>query len=159
MIKIFRFDSRIEEMSKKALESAKENFAYIDEITEYNQQKMLRAFIDKGVTESMFAESTGYGYNDRGREIIDEVFAQAVGAEDSIVRHNFTCGTHTLAVALFGVLRPGDTMLCVTGTPDLTTLFSLLSELLKTVIWVRLRILVSSMMKCLSKTIDSTMMP
>ena len=114
---MFRFDPKIEELSKIALESAKENFSYIDEITEYNQQKMLKAFIDKGVTESMFAESTGYGYNDRGREIIDEVFAQAVGAEDSIVRHNFTCGTHTLAVALFGVLRTGDTMLSVTGRP------------------------------------------
>ena len=114
---MFKFDSRIEELSKKALESAKENFSYINEITEYNQQKMLKAFIDKGVTESMFAESTGYGYNDRGREVIDEVFAQAVGAEDSMVRHNFTCGTHTLTVALFGVLRTGDTMLSVSGRP------------------------------------------
>lgn len=114
---MFKFDAKIEELSKIALESAKANFEYIDEITEYNQQKMLKAFIDKGVTESMFAESTGYGYNDRGREVIDEVFAQAVGAEDSIVRHNFTCGTHTLTVALFGVLRPGDTMLSVCGTP------------------------------------------
>ena len=114
---MFKFDAKIEELSKIALESAQANFEYIDKITEYNQQKMLKAFIDKGVTESMFAESTGYGYNDRGREVIDEVFAQAVGAEDSIVRHNFTCGTHTLTVALFGVLRPGDTMLCVTGTP------------------------------------------
>ena len=114
---MFKFNPKIEELSKIALENAKSNFNYIDEITEYNQQKMLKAFIDKGVTESMFAESTGYGYNDRGREIIDEVFAQAVGAEDSIVRHNFTCGTHTLAVALFGVLRPGDTMLSVTGRP------------------------------------------
>ncbi len=114
---MFKFDSKIEELSKVALKSAKANFEYIDEITEYNQQKMLKAFIDKGVTESMFAESTGYGYNDRGREVIDEVFAQAVGAEDSMVRHNFTCGTHTLAVALFGVLRPGDTMLSVCGRP------------------------------------------
>ena len=114
---MFKFDAKIEELSKIALESAKANFEYIDKITEYNQQKMLKAFIDKGVTESMFAESTGYGYNDRGREVIDEVFAQAVGAEDSIVRHNFTCGTHTLTVALFGVLRPGDTMLSVCGTP------------------------------------------
>ena len=114
---MFKFNSKIEELSKIALADAKENFEYIDSITEYNQQKMLKAFIDKGVTESMFAESTGYGYNDRGREVIDEVFAQAVGAEDSIVRHNFTCGTHTLAVALFGVLRTGDTMLCVTGRP------------------------------------------
>lgn len=114
---MFKFNSKIEELSKIALENAKRNFEYIDEITEYNQQKMLKAFIDKGVTESMFAESTGYGYNDRGREVIDEVFAQAVGAEDSIVRHNFTCGTHTLTVALFGILRPGDTMLSVTGRP------------------------------------------
>ena len=78
---------------------------------------MLRAFIDNHVSESMFTESTGYGYNDRGREVIDLVFSQAVGAEDAIVRHNFTCGTHTLTVALFGVLRPGDTMLSVTGRP------------------------------------------
>ncbi|MBO7319049.1 MAG: methionine gamma-lyase family protein, partial [Clostridia bacterium] len=113
----FKFDNRIEKISADALDVAKEEFSKIDEITEYNQQKMLKAFIDKGVTESMFAESTGYGYNDRGREVIDEVFAQAVGAEDSIVRHNFTCGTHTLTVALFGVLRPGDTMLSVSGTP------------------------------------------
>ncbi|MBR2418280.1 MAG: methionine gamma-lyase family protein, partial [Clostridia bacterium] len=89
----------------------------IDSITEYNQQKMLKAFINGGVSESCFTESTGYGYGDRGREIIDRVFAEAVGAEDAIVRHNFTCGTHTLAVALFGVLRPGDVMLSVTGVP------------------------------------------
>lgn len=114
---MFTFDSKLTELSDRAQEMSKKEFGLIDEITEYNQQKMLRAFIDQGVTEAIFAESTGYGYNDRGREIIDKVFAQAVGAEDAIVRHNFTCGTHTLTVALFGVLRPGDTMLCVTGTP------------------------------------------
>ncbi len=114
---MFSFDKRIEELSAKALETAKKEFQAIDEITEYNQQKMLKAFINNRVSESMFTESTGYGYNDRGREVIDLVFAEAVGAEDSIVRHNFTCGTHTLTVALFGVLRPGDTMLSVTGRP------------------------------------------
>ena len=77
----------------------------------------LSAFINNHVSESMFAESTGYGYGDRGREVIDKVFAEIVGAEDALVRHNFTCGTHTLAVALYGMLRPGDIMLCVTGTP------------------------------------------
>ena len=122
---MFKFDSRIEAFSKKALECAKENFSYIDEITEYNQQKMLKAFIDKGVTESMFAESTGYGYNDRGREIIDEVFAQAVGAEDSIVRHNFTCGTHTLTVALLAYSDP--VTLCCQSAADLMIRFCLLS--------------------------------
>lgn len=114
---MFSFDKRVEELSVKALEKAKTEFQLIDEITEYNQKKMLKAFIDNHVSESIFAESTGYGYNDRGRETIDLVFSQAVGAEDALVRHNFTCGTHTLTVALFGVLRPGDTMLSVTGTP------------------------------------------
>lgn len=114
---MFSFDKRVEELSVKALEKAKNEFQAIDEITQYNQQKVLKAFIDNHVSESMFAESTGYGYNDRGREVIDLVFSQAVGAEDALVRHNFTCGTHTLTVALFGVLRPGDTMLSVTGTP------------------------------------------
>lgn len=114
---MFSFDKRVEELSVKALEKAKNEFQLIDEITEYNQKKILKAFIDNHVSESMFAESTGYGYNDRGREVIDLVFSQAVGAEDALVRHNFTCGTHTLTVALFGVLRPGDTMLSVTGTP------------------------------------------
>ncbi len=114
---MFRFDNRIEEISVKALEESKKQFDKIEEITEYNQQKMLKAFIDNNVSESIFSESTGYGYNDRGREIIDRVFAQAVGAEDSLVRHNFTCGTHTLTVALFGILRPGDVMLSVSGRP------------------------------------------
>lgn len=114
---MFTFDERVEKLSSLALEKAKVKFEDIDEITEYNQRKMLKAFIDNGVSEAMFTESTGYGYGDRGRETIDKVFAQAVGAEDSVVRHNFTCGTHTLTVALFGVLRPGDTMLCVSGRP------------------------------------------
>ena len=114
---MFDFDRRIIELSEKASEIAKAQFENIDSITEYNQQKMLKAFINGGVSESCFTESTGYGYGDRGREIIDRVFAEAVGAEDAIVRHNFTCGTHTLAVALFGVLRPGDVMLSVTGVP------------------------------------------
>ncbi|MBQ7118354.1 MAG: methionine gamma-lyase family protein [Clostridia bacterium] len=114
---MFTFSNRVQELSKKALETVKNEFEIIDSLTEYNQQKMLKAFIDNGVSENIFAESTGYGYGDRGREIIDRVFAQAVGAEDAIVRHNFTCGTHTLTVALFGILRPGDTMLCVSGRP------------------------------------------
>ena len=114
---MFDFDKKIYQYSAEALEAVKGEFEAIDRITEFNQQKMLEAFIDNNVSESMFSGTTGYGYSDRGRETIDRVFAQAVGAEDSLVRHNFTCGTHTLAVALFGVLRPGDTMLCVTGTP------------------------------------------
>ncbi len=113
----FKIDQKVSDAAERALELIKPQFAVTDEITEFNQQKVLSAFIKNNVSESMFAESTGYGYGDRGREVIDKVFADIVGAEDSLVRHNFTCGTHTLAVALYGMLRPGDIMLCVTGTP------------------------------------------
>lgn len=113
----FSFDERIKEASAKALAKASEMFAEIEEITEYNQQKVLAAFINNNVCEADFSGTTGYGYGDRGREKLDRIYADAFGAEDAIVRHSFTCGTHTLAVALFGILRPGDTMLCVTGTP------------------------------------------
>lgn len=92
-------------------------FRTIEEIQRYNQQKMLAAFNRAGVSESHFVGSTGYGYGDRGREVLDEVYAYALGAEDALVRHNFVSGTHALTVALFGILRPGDKMLCVTGTP------------------------------------------
>ena len=78
---------------------------------------MLKAFIDNGVSESSFAGSTGYGYDDRGREVLDEVTAEIFGAEDALIRHSFASGTHTLAVMLFGVLRPGDKVLSATGVP------------------------------------------
>ncbi|MBR6531763.1 MAG: methionine gamma-lyase family protein [Clostridia bacterium] len=113
----FKIDEKVKSAAAKALEKIRPQFDKTDEIAEYNQQKVLSAFINNHVSESMFAESTGYGYGDRGREVIDRVFAEIVGAEDALVRHNFTCGTHTLAVALYGMLRPGDIMLCVTGTP------------------------------------------
>ena len=113
----FNISEKVQTATDIALEKLKPQFTVTDEITEYNQQKVLSAFIKNNVSESMFQESTGYGYGDRGREVIDKVFADIVGAEDALVRHNFTCGTHTLAVALFGMLRPGDVMLCVTGTP------------------------------------------
>lgn len=113
----FKIDEKVQSAAKIALKKIRPQFDITDEITEYNQQKVLSAFINNHVSESMFAESTGYGYGDRGREVIDRVFADIVGAEDALVRHNFTCGTHTLAVALYGMLRPGDIMLCVTGTP------------------------------------------
>lgn len=117
MTPFFNIDEKILNASDKALEKAKDQFKIIDEITEYNQQKVLSAFIKHGVSESHFASTTGYGYGDRGRETLDKIWADVFGAEDALVRHNFTCGTHTLATALFGVLRPGDKMLAVTGTP------------------------------------------
>ena len=114
---MFDFNEKIYKYADEAVKETRDEFESIDKITEFNQQKMLRAFIDNNVSEAMFSGTTGYGYYDRGRETLDKVLAKAMGAEDAIIRHNFTCGTHTLSVALFGVLRPGDTMLCVTGTP------------------------------------------
>ena len=99
------------------MKKAEKQFAAIEEVTEYNQQKVISAFIRHGVSESHFTGTTGYGYGDRGRDTLDKIWADVFGAEDALVRQNFTCGTHTLATALFGVLRPGDKMLAVTGTP------------------------------------------
>ncbi|MCQ2463202.1 MAG: methionine gamma-lyase family protein [Clostridia bacterium] len=111
------FSEKLLKLSDEALSECEAAFSNAEKIAEYNQLKMLDAFIKNGVTESMFAESTGYGYGDRGRETLDKVFACACGAEDAMVRHSLTCGTHTLTTALFGLLRPGDIMLCVSGRP------------------------------------------
>ncbi|MEE1011172.1 MAG: aminotransferase class V-fold PLP-dependent enzyme [Acutalibacteraceae bacterium] len=113
----FNYSDKIKAASDAALIKAKSKFDEIDSIAEYNQQKVLSSFINNRVSETDFAGSTGYGYGDTGRDKLDRIYADIFGAEDAIVRHSFTCGTHTLAVALYGVLRPGDTMLCVTGTP------------------------------------------
>lgn len=113
----FHIDPKICRAADAAMARIAPQLAAIDAVTDYNQQKMLAAFIANGVSESHFAASTGYGYDDRGREALDKVYAKAFGAQDALVRHNFVSGTHALTVALFGVLRPGDTMLCVTGTP------------------------------------------
>lgn len=117
MYPYFKIDEKIKKTAERAAEMVQPAIQKIDETTDYNQQKMLAAFIKNGVSESHFAASTGYGYGDRGRETLDKVYADAFGAEDALVRHNFASGTHALTVALFGVLRPGDTMLSVTGIP------------------------------------------
>ena len=113
----FNIDSAIMRHHDKAMEKIQEPFKLVEETTQYNQEKVLAAFIENGVSESHFVETTGYGYGDRGRDTLDRVFAMSMGTEDALVRHSFASGTHTISVALFGVLRPGDTMLCVTGTP------------------------------------------
>lgn len=117
MYSYFNIDDKLIKLSEKAENLAKPYFKAVEEIQRYNQQKMQAAFMNAGVSESHFVGSTGYGYDDAGRDALDKVFAYALGAEDALVRHNFVSGTHTLTVALFGVLRPGDKMLCVTGTP------------------------------------------
>lgn len=113
----FNVSDKLLEFDKKALSLCEEQFSKIDKITEFNQLKMLSAFIKNGVSEASFSGSTGYGYDDRGREILDKIMADCMGAEDALIRHSFASGTHTLSVALFGILRPGDKVIAITGRP------------------------------------------
>ena len=114
---IFNIDEKILNHAKKAEAECKEMFEKIDEVAEFNGQKVLKAFIDNRVSDSCLKGTTGYGYDDLGRDTLDKVYAQAFGGQDAIVRHNFVNGTHALSTALFGVLRTGDTMLAMTGKP------------------------------------------
>ena len=116
-MEFFRFDNKIEETARRAEELAAETFARIDRIARNNSEKVLKAFIDCRVGEMHLKGTTGYGYGDAGRDKLDEVFAKVLGAEDALVRHNFVNGTHAISTALFGVLRPGDTLLSLTGAP------------------------------------------
>lgn len=116
-MEFFDIDQRIIVASQKAMELCKDKLAEVDSIQEYNQRKMIKAFQYAGVRESHLKGSTGYGYDDAGRDALDKVYAYAFDAEDALVRHNFVSGTHALTVALFGMLRPNDTMLSVTGMP------------------------------------------
>lgn len=113
----FQIDPYLQKIAKQAEEKCAARFAQIDEIAEYNQLKVLSAFNRQGLSETHFVGSTGYGYGDRGREVLDAVFAEVMGCEDALVRHNFVSGTHALTTALFGVLRPGDVMVSITGSP------------------------------------------
>ena len=113
----FKIDNDLLEMDKQALTECAPIFEKIDDVTEFNQLKVLNAFIKNGVSEASMAGSTGYGYDDKGREILERVMADCMGAEDSLMRHNFVSGTHTLTVALFGILRPNDKVLVLTGRP------------------------------------------
>ena len=113
----FNIDKRLEEIDKRAAELCLSAFNKAELISEYNQQKVLSAFIKCGVSEMHLGVSTGYGYDDIGRDTLDKVVAIAFGAEDALIRHSFASGTHTLSVALFGILRPGDTVLVLTGRP------------------------------------------
>ncbi len=114
----FEISDRVKDVSATALKNAETVFGKIDEITEYNQQKVLSAFIRNRVDETDFNTSTGYGYGDKGREKLDVLTADIFGAESAIIRAGaLASGTHTLAVCLYGILRPDDTMLCVTDAP------------------------------------------
>lgn len=93
------------------------DFKIIDDIARYNQLKVLKAFQNNRVSDVHFNSTTGYGYDDAGREVIDNIYAEVFGAEDALVRHNIINGTHAISLCLFAVLRPGDTLVAVTGKP------------------------------------------
>ena len=113
----FSIDPYILNAARQAEQTCASAFKRIDENAEYNATKVLSAFIQNNVSESHFAGSTGYGYGDRGREVLDAVLAQILGTDDALIRHNFVSGTHAITTALFGVLRPGDTIVSLTGLP------------------------------------------
>jgi aluminum resistance protein len=92
-------------------------FKKIDEICEYNSLKVLNAFWNNKLSEAHFSQTTGYGYDDIGRDVIEKIYAEIFGAEDALVRSQFISGSHALTVALFAYLRPGDTMLSISGLP------------------------------------------
>ena len=104
-------------LDRAALESARADFERIDEISLYCTEKVLDAFAQERVSENHLHGSTGYGYTDPGREVLDRVYARAFECEDALVRPQFVSGTHVLTVALFGMLRTGDTMVSITGSP------------------------------------------
>jgi cystathionine beta-lyase family protein involved in aluminum resistance len=104
-------------VSYEADNMCREAFARIDETAAYNAAKVLAAFQKNRVGESHLQGTTGYGYGDRGRDTLDKVFAQVAGAEDALVRHSFVSGTNAITTALFGILRPKDEMVSITGLP------------------------------------------
>lgn len=100
-----------------AHEKLKDRFAEIDSIAEYNQFKVLNAFQKNRISYAHLGETTGYGYDDLGRDTLDKVYSEILGCEDSMVRHNIVSGTQAISVCLFGVLRPGDILASVVGKP------------------------------------------
>jgi len=105
------------EIVKNAEKSLREQFELIEDIRDFNQKKVLEAFIDNKVAPEHFYTVSGYGHDDLGREVLDNVFAQVFKAEKALVRVHFASGTHTLACALFGNLKYGDKLVSVAGAP------------------------------------------
>ena len=117
MYKEFGIDEKLENLAQKVESQIENKIKEIDDICMYNSIKVLKAFQDNNISDMHFNSTTGYGYGDIGRDTIEKVFAQVLGAKDSIVRSQFISGTHALTVTLFALLRPNDTMLTITGEP------------------------------------------
>ena len=113
----FGVSPEILRLTAEAEAESAENFKHIAEVAEFNQYKVQKAFYDNRVSEAHLMPTTGYGYDDIGRDTLDKVYAQVFEAEDALVRHHFVNGSHTIATALYAVLRPGDVLFAVTGKP------------------------------------------
>ena len=107
----------LEKLVQEAEEKLQPIFARIDAVSERMTARVLAAFKEARVSAGMFAPTDGYGYDDRGRDTLDEIYARVFGAEAAFVRHSILSGTHALTIGLFGLLRPGDTLLSLTGKP------------------------------------------
>lgn len=109
--------NNLDEIIKKSEKELEEEYKKIDKICEFNSNKVLNAFKKNKVSETHFSQTTGYGYGDTGRDTLENVYSDIFKSEDSLVRSQIISGSHALTVTLFGLLRPGDTMLSITGKP------------------------------------------
>lgn len=112
-----QFSDKILELAREAEIALAPIFARVDEISFENTKKIMDAFREHRVSEPLFAATSGYGYDDRGREVLDRVWADVMGAEAAFVRHSIANGTHALTIGLFGLLRPGDILFSIAGKP------------------------------------------
>ncbi|AYE32975.1 methionine gamma-lyase family protein [Clostridium septicum] len=117
MKKTYNFKKETLDLYEKALKEVENEFKIYDEIREYNQLKVLTAFQEERISESHFTNSSGYGYDDIGRDSLDKVYARVFNTESALVRPHFVNGTHAIGCALMGNLRTGDTMLAISGAP------------------------------------------
>lgn len=113
----FDISPGVAEISERAMAGLGKVFAEIDAVAEYNTQKVMAAFQKNRVSDTFFAVTTGYGYGDRGRDALDLIYADIFNTESALVRTGFVNGTHAITAALFASLKPGDTLLSVTGLP------------------------------------------
>lgn len=117
MYKEFGISEELIKLSEEVEEEIKPIFEKIQKVAEFNSIKVLKAFQNNNISDMHFNQTTGYGYGDIGRDTCEKVFAEVLGAEDALVRGQFISGTHALTVTLFALLRPGDTLLSITGKP------------------------------------------
>ena len=117
MYENFGISKELEKLAEDVEKEIKDVFEKIEQNWVKNSIKVLKAFQNNNISDMHFNSTTGYGYGDIGRDTIEKIFAEVLGAEDALVRNQFISGTHAITVTLFGLLRPGDTMLSICGKP------------------------------------------